>query len=101
MINLEQKSIVVTGGASGIGAAICSAAHKEGAIIGIIDIDEDAAFGLCEKLGDRAFHASGDVESEDSIKAALDKLSTKCLPSMAVLPPRHNANPRTNGRIAS
>ena len=65
MINLEQKSIVVTGGASGIGAAICSAAHKEGAIIGIIDIDEDAASGLCEKLGDRAFHASGDVESED------------------------------------
>ena len=94
MINLEQKSIVVTGGASGIGAAICSAAHKEGAIIGIIDIDEGAASGLCEKLGDRAFHASGDVESEDSMKAALDKLSTKmpafngCVTSAGIMPTR-------------
>ncbi|MDA1151072.1 MAG: SDR family NAD(P)-dependent oxidoreductase [Proteobacteria bacterium] len=38
MIDLRQKSIVVTGGASGIGAAICAAAYKEGASVGVIDI---------------------------------------------------------------
>ena len=51
MIDLRQKSIVVTGGASGIGAAICTAACEEGAAVGIIDIDGDAAVSLCRKLG--------------------------------------------------
>ena len=46
MIDLRQKSIVVTGGASGIGAAICTAAYEEGAAVGIIDIDSDAAVSL-------------------------------------------------------
>ena len=64
MIDLRQKSIVVTGGASGIGAAICTAACEEGAVVGIIDIDSDAAVSLCSKLGPRAWCASGDVESE-------------------------------------
>jgi NAD(P)-dependent dehydrogenase (short-subunit alcohol dehydrogenase family) len=33
VIDLRQKSIVVTGGASGIGAAICTAAYEEGAVL--------------------------------------------------------------------
>ncbi|MDP4785011.1 MAG: SDR family NAD(P)-dependent oxidoreductase [Alphaproteobacteria bacterium] len=57
MIDLRQKSIVVTGGASGIGAAICAAAYKEGASVGVIDIDDDAAINLCKKLGRRAYCA--------------------------------------------
>jgi TRAP-type uncharacterized transport system fused permease subunit len=57
MIDLRQKSIVVTGGASGIGAAICAAAYKEGASVGVIDIDGDAAINLCKKLGRRAYCA--------------------------------------------
>ena len=75
MIDLRQKSIVVTGGASGIGAAICAAACEEGAAVGIIDIDSDAAVSLCRKLGSRAWCASGDVESEASMHEALEALS--------------------------
>ena len=63
MIDLRQKSIVVTGGASGIGAAICTAACEEGAAVGIIDIDGDAAVSLCRKLGPRAWCASGLLSS--------------------------------------
>ena len=37
MIDLSEKSIVVTGGASGIGAAVCEAAHREGAYVGVIE----------------------------------------------------------------
>ncbi len=94
MIKIQQKSIVVTGGASGIGAAICTAAHKEGATIGIIDINGDAAQELCTALGRRAHFAVGDVESEGSIDAALEKLSTSmpafngCVTSAGIMPTR-------------
>ena len=50
MIDVSQKSIVVTGGASGIGAAVCTAAIEQGAYIGVIDIDEDAGRTICGKL---------------------------------------------------
>lgn len=76
MIDLRQKSIVVTGGASGIGAAICATAYKEGATVGVIDIDGDAALNLCKQLGRRAYFALGDVESESSMNAALEVLSS-------------------------
>ena len=46
MIDVSRKSIVVTGGASGIGAAVCGAAIEQGAYVGVIDIDEDAAHHL-------------------------------------------------------
>lgn len=94
MIDLSKKSIVVTGGASGIGAAVCEAAYKEGAHIGIIDINKKAAKTLCDHLGDRAFFASGDVESENSIEAALTNLAevmpsfTSCVTSAGIMPTR-------------
>ena len=59
MIDVSQKSIVVTGGASGIGAAVCGAAIEQGAYVGVIDIDVDAGRTICEKLGDKAFFEIG------------------------------------------
>ena len=94
MIDLRQKSIVVTGGASGIGAAICAAAYKKGASVGVIDIDGDAASNLCKKLGRRAYCALGDVESESSMNAALETLSLNmpafngCVASAGIMPTR-------------
>ena len=94
MIDFSQKSIIVTGGASGIGAAVCEAAYKEGAHIGIIDINEKAASKLCQHLGDRAFFASGDVESENSMEVALTALSAVmppfngCITSAGIMPTR-------------
>ena len=94
MIDLSEKSIVVTGGASGIGAAVCEAAHREGAFVGIIDINSQAASEFCDRLGDRAFFAKGDVESEDSMDTALSTLSDRmpafngCVTSAGIMPTR-------------
>ena len=44
----SNLSIVVTGGASGIGAAVCKSLYEQGAAIGIIDIDVNAG-DLCAK----------------------------------------------------
>jgi L-fucose dehydrogenase len=51
-LQLKDKIVVVTGGAKGIGAAICRAAAQEGAVPVIVDRDEDAGAKLLRELGD-------------------------------------------------
>jgi L-fucose dehydrogenase len=51
-LQLKDKVVLVTGGAKGIGAAICRAAIQEGAIPVIVDRDEDAGAKLLHELGD-------------------------------------------------
>ena len=69
----SNLSIVVTGGARGIGAAVCKLLYEQGAVIGIIDIDENAGESLCRALGDRAFFSAGDVGSENSMQIAFSE----------------------------
>jgi len=49
-LNLKGKVILVTGGAGGIGAAICRACGQELAVPVILDRDADAAHQLQSKL---------------------------------------------------
>jgi L-fucose dehydrogenase len=51
-LQLKDKVILVTGGAKGIGAAVCRAAVEEGAIPVIVDRDEDAGARLVRELGE-------------------------------------------------
>jgi NAD(P)-dependent dehydrogenase (short-subunit alcohol dehydrogenase family) len=90
----SNLSIVVTGGASGIGAAVCKSLYEQGAVIGIIDIDVNAGESLCRALGDRAFFSAGDVGSENSVQAAFSELESfmppvnGCVTSAGVMPTR-------------
>ncbi|MEK9849533.1 MAG: SDR family NAD(P)-dependent oxidoreductase [Candidatus Puniceispirillum sp.] len=94
MTRLDNKSIIVTGAGSGIGAAICRAAHDQGAVVGLIDINLDAAQTVCESLGSRAFFAHGDVTDEASMNAAFTALHRDmpringCVTSAGILPTR-------------
>jgi D-xylose 1-dehydrogenase len=49
--SLEGRHVVVTGGASGIGAAIVGAFAMQGAEVAFLDIQDDAADELIERLG--------------------------------------------------
>jgi NAD(P)-dependent dehydrogenase (short-subunit alcohol dehydrogenase family) len=64
---------VVTGGASGIGAAICSALAEEGARVALLDIDEAGGTRVAEGIraagGDAAFIPC-DVSDADTVAAA-------------------------------
>lgn len=68
---LDGRVALVTGGASGIGAAIGAALSAKGARIAVVDLNEDGAIGVAEGLPDsRGF--SCNVSDPDSVTDAVD-----------------------------
>ncbi|HZA67941.1 MAG TPA: L-iditol 2-dehydrogenase [Geminicoccaceae bacterium] len=70
-MKLANKVAIVTGGAKGIGAAICRRYAQEGARVAIADILIDEAAALADDLDGGAFAVELDVASRQSITAAL------------------------------
>ncbi|GAB4356697.1 MAG: glucose 1-dehydrogenase [Oricola sp.] len=70
--SLDGKVVIVTGGAGGIGASVCTIMARHGARIVVADIAEDRAAELAARLrdsGSRAIHVGVDLADEASIKA--------------------------------
>ena len=70
----KDKVVVVTGAASGIGAAICRKFADEGAKIGLMDADEKGVKDMEHSLTDsgaEAFAVKCDVSSEDECNFAI------------------------------
>lgn len=63
---------VITGGASGIGAATARRFVAEGASVVLADLQFDAARSLAAHLGDAAVALRADVTREDDVAAAID-----------------------------
>ena len=61
---------IVTGGASGLGAATAAALHAAGVAVLVADVDERGA-GVSERLGERAAFARVDVTDPDAVRAAV------------------------------
>ncbi|MDO6964363.1 3-hydroxyacyl-CoA dehydrogenase [Rhizobium alvei] len=72
-MNIEGRTIYITGGASGLGAGVARHLAALGAKVGILDLNQDAGEALASALGG-AF-ARCDVASEESAIAALDQLA--------------------------
>lgn len=66
---LQDRRILISGGAGGIGAAAARRLSAEGAAVAILDVDADAAGRLASDL-ENAVPVEGDVSREDSITAA-------------------------------
>lgn len=71
MNRLEGKTALVTGGASGLGLAICQRYAQEGARVIVADIDEAAGRALAEALGGDACFVRLDVSKEADWSAAM------------------------------
>ena len=72
--NLEGKSALVTGGASGIGRATALAFAREGARVAVADMLEEAAQGTVteiEAMGGQAMAIACDVTDDDTVKAMI------------------------------
>ncbi|PRY10513.1 SDR family NAD(P)-dependent oxidoreductase [Kineococcus rhizosphaerae] len=74
---LEGKVVAVTGAGSGMGRAFAVALAREGAAVGVIDLDADAAAGTARMVaaaGGRALAATADVSLRAQVVEALDGL---------------------------
>ena len=69
---LDGQVAVVTGAASGIGAAIAQRFVEEGARCVIVDIQDDAGQAMADQLDDRAVYVHGDVSVEEDVAGAID-----------------------------
>lgn len=65
--NFEDKVVVVTGAAKGIGAATASAFGALGAKVVLLDIDPDGT-EIAEKIGDKASFIFCNVANHDAVK---------------------------------
>ncbi|MBX2836326.1 MAG: SDR family oxidoreductase [Gammaproteobacteria bacterium] len=72
-MRLENKHAVVTGAASGFGAGIAAKFIAEGAKVLIADINESAARGMADALGDNAEPCAVDVSNDGSMRAMCDR----------------------------
>jgi NAD(P)-dependent dehydrogenase (short-subunit alcohol dehydrogenase family) len=76
-MNVSGKVVVVTGGASGIGRALCRRFAREGAAgVVVADLDADGAAGVAEEIaatGAAAVAVSTDVAVEADVVALVDK----------------------------
>lgn len=55
--SLEGRAVFITGGATGIGAALVRSFAEQGAIVSFVDIDENSAKGLVDEISKTADHA--------------------------------------------
>ena len=71
-MRFAERVAVVTGAASGIGAAIVRRLHTEGASVMLADLNEDEGRALAEDLGDgRARFRSCDVADPEAVAALM------------------------------
>jgi len=68
---LNEKVVLVTGAARGIGHEIARQAHMRGASVVIVDLDAEAARDAAEQIGERAIGIGGDVTDAGSMQAAV------------------------------
>ena len=68
---LSGKVALVTGGASGIGKAVCERFAAEGARVVVADLDGERCARVAEAIGPHAWGVALDVTSQDSIEEAV------------------------------
>ncbi|HEX9068717.1 MAG TPA: 3-hydroxyacyl-CoA dehydrogenase [Ktedonobacterales bacterium] len=70
-MQLKGNTFLITGGASGLGAACVQTFHEAGANVILVDVNEELGSRLAGSLGERARFVKVDVTSEQDVVAAL------------------------------
>jgi 3-hydroxyacyl-CoA dehydrogenase / 3-hydroxy-2-methylbutyryl-CoA dehydrogenase len=71
-MRVEGASVLVVGGASGLGAATVRRLHAEGASVVIADLNVEKGEALAAELGDRARFVAADVVESEPVTAAVE-----------------------------
>ena len=70
-MQLQDKVVIVTGGASGIGGALSRVLARRGASVVAVDINEEAGQQLESELGESVVFVAGDVSLEETAQTAV------------------------------
>ena len=70
-MQIENKVFIVTGGASGLGAATAEMLVKAGARVMLVDMNADAVAAQAARLGAQAHSAVADISQADAAQAAV------------------------------
>lgn len=71
-MRLADKTALITGGASGLGAETAKRFIEEGCRVCVCDIQDDVGQAFAAELGDRAIYVHCDVTNEDDVAGAID-----------------------------
>jgi 3-oxoacyl-[acyl-carrier protein] reductase len=71
-MRLSGKVAVVTGGGSGMGAAICRRFVAEGAQVVVVDCRKDRGESIADELGDSAVFVEADVSRDADVRKMID-----------------------------
>jgi len=77
-MDLNNRVALVTGGAHGIGRALCRALHMEGVRVAVADLDLECAEKVAAELGGLALRV--DVSRQEEITAAVDRVEAEIGP---------------------
>lgn len=69
--DLNDRTVLVTGGAGGIGEAIARAFHAQGCRVGVLDLDVARGEALAAELGPRLAFVACDLTDVPALKAAV------------------------------
>jgi NAD(P)-dependent dehydrogenase (short-subunit alcohol dehydrogenase family) len=72
-VEVSGAVALITGGASGLGAATARRLHAAGASVVLVDLPGSHGAEFAAELGERAVFAPADVTAEDQVQAAVDR----------------------------
>ncbi|MGQ9465055.1 MAG: 3-oxoacyl-[acyl-carrier-protein] reductase [bacterium] len=71
---LDKKIALITGGASGIGAAIAKKFIENGAAVIIVDVDQELGNATAKQLGEKAFFYYMNIADEQSVNDTINQI---------------------------
>jgi NAD(P)-dependent dehydrogenase (short-subunit alcohol dehydrogenase family) len=84
-VSLAGRTALVTGGASGIGAAIVRGFARNGARVALIDLDRAAGAALAAELGSDTHFFACDLTDIDALRAAVARVESTFGPVRALV----------------
>ncbi|KAH8925157.1 NAD(P)-binding protein [Atractiella rhizophila] len=72
-MRVQDKIIFVTGGSSGLGLACVQSLVEKGALVAVLDVNEEVGEELVKRFKPNLFFAQADVRDEEAIKAIIER----------------------------
>ena len=83
--DLEGRSVLVTGGGSGIGAAIVERFAEQGSRVGFLDIADAPSQALAERLGENVVFEHADLTDVAALRSAIGRVTERFGPVTALV----------------